>query len=81
MFFYFYEAVLNRIASVFITIPGIALRYLAKSVQKYPFICLEENAFEKKLEEKRFTVLSWNVCFVPGSYSISDGESSHESIE
>lgn len=72
-FFFSMGVVLNGIASIFTTIPGIALRHLAKSLQQHPFIYFEGNASEKKLEEKKFTFLSWNVCFVSGGYSISDG--------
>jgi hypothetical protein len=56
------------------TLPGIALRTLALSIQKNPYIYWKGAAEGKFLPANRtFSLLSWNICCVGAGYSISDG--------
>lgn len=60
--------------AVFTTLPGIALRSLAINLSKEPFLFVGGQAKEKVLSaNSSFSLLSWNICFVPGGYSITDG--------
>ncbi len=55
-------------------VPALGLRALAVFLQKGPWIYVRGNGEDKKLSKDRtFTLLSWNVCFVGGGYSITDG--------
>lgn len=55
------------------TFPGIVLRSVASYYQKNPFLFLKGDGEIKSLEGNQFSLLSWNVCCVPGGYPISDG--------
>ncbi|NNM43539.1 MAG: hypothetical protein HKM07_04285 [Chlamydiae bacterium] len=55
------------------TAPGIILRSLAARFQDRPFLYYKGQAEEKVMKDDQFSHLSWNVCFVCGGYSISDG--------
>ncbi|MBS3904691.1 MAG: hypothetical protein KGZ39_05140 [Simkania sp.] len=60
--------------AVLTTIPGIALRSFASCLQKEPFLYYKEGTPEKPLSsDRKFSLLSWNVCCVSGGYTISDG--------
>jgi endonuclease/exonuclease/phosphatase family metal-dependent hydrolase len=61
------------ICSLFTTLPGIELRWLAHHFQEAPFIYFRGKGTEKKLTENSVSLLSWNVCCVSGGYSITDG--------
>ncbi len=61
-------------AALFTSVPGIALRALAASLQAVPFSSMNGKAEDKILPaDRKFTLLSWNVCCIGGGYSISDG--------
>jgi len=65
-------AVACAVAAIFTTVPGIALRWLAAQLQ--PFIYWKGESDPKSLStDGSFTLLSWNVCFVAGKYTITDG--------
>jgi len=56
------------------TVPGIALRSLAANISSEPFLYKKGKGSEKTLSSgDSFSLLSWNICFVPGGYSITDG--------
>ena len=57
------------------SMPGVALRFLAIKSQGKPFLSYNrEDAFEETaFENRKITLLSWNVCFLGGGYSISEG--------
>ncbi len=60
--------------ALFTTLPGIALRSLTANLSKEPFLYLPGKAEEKPLpSDSSFSLLSWNICFVPAGYSITDG--------
>ena len=60
--------------ATFTTLPGIALRSLAANLSKEPFLYEQGLADEKTFPiDSSFSLLSWNICFVPGGYSITDG--------
>ncbi|MES2198999.1 MAG: endonuclease/exonuclease/phosphatase family protein [Chlamydiota bacterium] len=60
--------------ATFTTLPGVALRSLAANLSTEPFLYVAGTAKEKSLPpDNSFSLLSWNVCFVPGGYSITDG--------
>ena len=52
---------------------GIACRKIASMLLERPFIHIRGNAPEKTLLDKKFSMLSWNICAVGGGYTISDG--------
>jgi len=54
---------------------GIALRGIVASLQSKPYIYLEREKPGKVLPEDRIiTLVSHNECYMPGGYSISDGQ-------
>jgi endonuclease/exonuclease/phosphatase family metal-dependent hydrolase len=59
--------------SLFTTLPGIELRYLALSLQKRPYLYFRGEAEEKQLTESSLSLLSWNLCCPSGGYAITDG--------
>lgn len=65
--------ILNLCVSTLTSIPAIVMRKLAISIQKVPYIHLKNNTKEKVLENKEFSLLSWNICGIPAGYSITDG--------
>lgn len=54
---------------------GMGFRFLATNLQNEPFLYFHNSsAIDKQLNvEGNFSLLSWNVCCVPGGYCISDG--------
>lgn len=62
-------------SSLFLTLPGVALRSLAVNLDETPFLYFEQpNHLPKQLPSNgRFTLFSWNICFVGAGYSITDG--------
>lgn len=64
--------VLYGAVAVVTTLPGIALRSLAANFSNEPFLYAKGKGLEKTLCDS-FSLLSWNICFVPGGYSITDG--------
>lgn len=61
--------------ALFTTLPGMAVRSLATSLQKESYIHVQcDHAVDKILpKDSSFTLLSWNVCCIAGGFSISDG--------
>ncbi len=60
--------------AILTTLPGLALRSLGVCMQKEPFMYVHGEIPDKQLvENNTFSLLSWNVCFPPAGYSISDG--------
>lgn len=54
---------------------GLAIKTFVKSTQSYPYLFVKQNGEGKNLPEtQKISVLSYNVCFMPGGYSISDGQ-------
>lgn len=51
---------------------GIAIRYIASTLQTRPFLYSQGEAEIKELSDE-ISLLSWNLCCVPGGYSITDG--------
>lgn len=52
---------------------GLMLRSLGCYLQEKPFRFIETGEEPKKLENSRFSLLSWNICCVGGGYPITDG--------
>ena len=57
------------------TMPGVVLRFLAIKLQGKAFLSYnsEDTIKETTFENRKITLLSWNVCFLGGGYSISEG--------
>ncbi len=72
-FFLSTGAVATAVIATLTTAPGIILRSLASRFQDRPFLYFKGLSEEKVMEDNQFSLLSWNVCFVCGGYSISDG--------
>lgn len=73
-----FEMIFWGALSIVATIPGIALRALAASIQTEPYLYVEGNGEPKELpENKTFTLLSWNICCVSAGYSITDAGVRH----
>lgn len=54
---------------------GLALRGIVVSVESKPYIYLEKSCKGKRLpEDRKITLVSHNECYVPGGYSITDGQ-------
>jgi mRNA deadenylase 3'-5' endonuclease subunit Ccr4 len=71
---YLIEISFNASIACITTIPAIFLRFLAKKLQKHPFLYVKTSSNFKTLDpNKKFTILSWNICCIGGGYSISDG--------
>lgn len=59
--------------ALFTTLPGIAIRGCAAWMQTNSYT-VESTGLGKELPPDRsFTLFSWNICCVPGGYSITDG--------
>lgn len=70
--FCYLAAVFFAFLAVFTTLPGGAIRGMVNTFKAEPFVV--EGGQGKVLGEDRlFSLLSWNICGVPGGYSISDG--------
>ncbi len=55
-------------------LPGIAIRYLAASLQRVPFIHSKQGDEGKILPANgTFTVLTWNICAIGAGYAIEAG--------
>lgn len=67
------EAAAWGFLSLFTTIAGIIVRLCTLWVQTKPFLHEEVPGGKKKLISDFFTLLSWNVCFAPAGYTITDG--------
>jgi endonuclease/exonuclease/phosphatase family metal-dependent hydrolase len=65
-------ACLNGFASLLTTQTGVFLRYATNFLMENPFIYMKGKGLEKQLEHE-MTILTWNLCCVPGGYSITDG--------
>lgn len=59
-----------------VTVPlGIAIRGLARKLSSKPFVYVERSKEGKTLpEDKKITLLSHNECYMPGGYTITDGQ-------
>ncbi len=58
----------------FTSLPGVALRFLGKQLQTVPYLYEQTCKVSKVLPSDRsFSLLSWNICGIPGGLSISDG--------
>lgn len=57
------------------TFPAMALRSVAASLDNTPYLYYRDEQIPAKTlpQDKAFTLLSWNVCFVAAGYPISDG--------
>jgi len=69
-----FSAFVFALSAIFTTLPGVALRGTATHLQSEPYI-YQKGAFinQRLSQDLTFTLLSWNVCFVGGGYSITDG--------
>ncbi|MCI0382366.1 MAG: hypothetical protein L0207_04880 [Chlamydiae bacterium] len=76
-FFYFAGALYCFTASLFTTLPGVALRYFAILIRQNNFLYAKGEAKEINMLDETFTLLSWNIAGVPAGYSLSDGGVSH----
>lgn len=67
--------IVGWVSLAFVTsLPGVALRFLGKQLQKVPYLYEQTSPLGKVLPPDRsFSLLSWNVCGIPGGLSISDG--------
>lgn len=72
-FFLYIGILLSALIALVVSMPGIALRYIASSMQEEPFIYYKGEAQEIPLQSGEFSLLSWNICCVSGGYAISDG--------
>jgi len=71
---FFFLGILGYIGlAALTTAPGIALRYAACHLQKEPFLHVKGKMQEKTLDQKKFSILSWNICGTSAGYSITDG--------
>jgi endonuclease/exonuclease/phosphatase family metal-dependent hydrolase len=71
---YLIKIVFHASIACITTIPAVFLRFLAKNLQKHPFLHVKTSSNFKTLDpNKKFTILSWNICCIGGGYSISDG--------
>lgn len=68
------SVVVFAFSALLTTLPGVALRGTAVHLQREPYIYQKGVFVDQKLSKERtFTLLSWNICFVGGGYSITDG--------
>ena len=67
-----YKGLSNSLTALVTAPAGILLRAIAIAVQKEPYLYFPGTAPEKGLDGN-FSLLSWNVCFVGGGYSITNG--------
>jgi exonuclease III len=67
-----YKALSNSLTAIVTAPAGILLRATAIAVQNEPYLYFPGNALEKS-PGRSFSLLSWNVCFVGGGYSITNG--------
>lgn len=60
--------------AVFTSLPGVALRFLGRQLQTVPYFFEQGSSVGRVLPSDRsFSLLSWNICAIPGGLSISDG--------
>lgn len=52
---------------------AMGVRYAVSRFQKVPYVYRKGSASEKTIQDRTFTLLSWNVCLVPGGYETTDG--------
>jgi hypothetical protein len=57
----------------FWSLPAMIVRYAVCRFQKVPYVYRKGDASEKTMQNKSFTMLSWNICYTQGGYEISDG--------
>ncbi len=69
--FLWLAAFVFAVCALFTTLPGIALRAAGTYIQSQPFT--KQEGISQKEFQGRFSLLSWNLCCVPGGYPISDG--------
>jgi len=55
------------------SLPAMGVRYAVSRFQKVPYVYRKGDASEKKIQDRKFTVLSWNICQAQGGYETSDG--------
>ena len=72
-FFLFSRGVSSACTAAMTAPAGILLRAAAIATQEKPYLYLPGMAAEKPMPEKSFSLLSWNVCFIGGGYSITNG--------
>jgi hypothetical protein len=54
---------------------GAVIRAIVVALQSKPYIYLEKEGLAKVLpEDRKFTIVSHNQCYMPAGYSISDGQ-------
>ncbi|HEX4839628.1 MAG TPA: hypothetical protein VFU89_04210 [Rhabdochlamydiaceae bacterium] len=56
-----------------LSVLAMGVRYAVSRFQKVPYVYRKGSMSEKKIQDWKFTLLSWNICYVPGGYEISDG--------
>lgn len=69
---FFAGSVLSGMVALVTSLPGIALRSITAALSKEPFL-YEKGEAPEQVPGEQFSLLSWNICFVPGGYSITDG--------
>jgi len=67
------ESAVHSFFSLFTTVPGMEIRFIAHLLQNKPYIYFAGEAEEKQLADTSISLLSWNLCCVSGGYSITDG--------
>lgn len=60
------------LVSLIATLPGLVLRFVGRFFSKRWYLHARGN-YSRPLIGKSLSLLSWNVCFVPAGYSITDG--------
>lgn len=65
-------AVTTGLCSVASSTAGVLLRHTFINIQKHPFLHCTGQAPEKSFNDQ-FSLLSWNLCCIPGGYPITDG--------
>lgn len=69
---YFFISIFFAGIAAITTIPALFIRFLAICIQWTPYSY--EPGEAKEIEGKsNISILSWNICCVPGGYSITDG--------
>jgi endonuclease/exonuclease/phosphatase family metal-dependent hydrolase len=52
---------------------AMGARYAVSRFQKVPYVYRKGDAREKTIQDRKFTLLSMNICYIPGGFEISDG--------
>lgn len=60
--------------ALFTTLPGIAIRGCAAWMQTNSYTVETADLGKELPPDRSFTLFSWNICCVPGGYSITDGD-------